>query len=363
MSEIKDTKAFSINDFLSWNLENTLKLSPKYQRNTVWNQNAKSYLIDSIIKGFPIPQIFYRQTIDINTRVTIREVIDGQQRLRAIIEFSENTFQIKKSHNTELGGKFYKDLDDTLKEQFLLYNIAVEIIKIKDDARIYEMFARLNTNNMALNKQELRNAKFWGEFKVFVYNQATKFKYFFIANKTFNDKEFSRMLDVEYLNSFVIQLIDGLTTDSGAKTDTYYRRYDNTFDKSDEVEHKLDYLFEILSKIFENNLFQTRLFHTKNYLFTLFTVLNYQIFDNKDNEIIKNEKFKFDEISKHIPLLVSKIMNFEANLSHTISDIEKNTNNDLDNYYILFDKLHRTRTTSVKERKERVKILSNYLCN
>ena len=45
MSDIKDTKAYSINDFLNWNDRDELTLSPKYQRNVVWNANAKSYHI------------------------------------------------------------------------------------------------------------------------------------------------------------------------------------------------------------------------------------------------------------------------------------------------------------------------------
>mgnify|MGYP006144613589 FL=1 len=94
MSEVKDTKSFSINDILSWKDNGELVLSPKYQRNKVWNLNAKSYLIDTILRGYPIPQIFIRQQIDISTRKTIREVIDGQQRIAAILEYFDNQFKI-----------------------------------------------------------------------------------------------------------------------------------------------------------------------------------------------------------------------------------------------------------------------------
>ena len=110
MTDIKDTKAYSINDFLNWYDNDELTLSPKYQRNAVWGYNAKSYLIDTIIRGFPIPQIFLRQSIDTNTRKTTREIIDGQQRIRSIIEFTENRFSILPSHNTEFGKKFYNEL-------------------------------------------------------------------------------------------------------------------------------------------------------------------------------------------------------------------------------------------------------------
>ena len=73
MNDIKDTKSFSINDILSWEENGELIVSPKYQRNKVWNLNAKSYLIDTIIKGYPIPQIFIRQQIDIASRKSFQQ--------------------------------------------------------------------------------------------------------------------------------------------------------------------------------------------------------------------------------------------------------------------------------------------------
>ena len=57
---------------------------------------------------------------------------------------------------------YYKDLDEDVQEQFLDYDLFVEVISEKDDTVIYDMFARLNTNNCVLNRQEIRNSKFWG---------------------------------------------------------------------------------------------------------------------------------------------------------------------------------------------------------
>lgn len=113
----------------------------------------------------PIPPIFMRQAIDVATKKTYREIIDGQQRLRAITEFVDNKFSISKSHNEEFGGMYYKDLDEDVQEQFLDYDLFVEVISEKDDTVIYDMFARLNTNNCVLNRQEIRNSKFWGDLK------------------------------------------------------------------------------------------------------------------------------------------------------------------------------------------------------
>ena len=77
MDKIKDTKVYNILDYLNWFRQNELDLKPRYQRNPVWDLKAKSYLIDTIIRGLPIPQIFIRQIIDTRTMKSKREVVDG----------------------------------------------------------------------------------------------------------------------------------------------------------------------------------------------------------------------------------------------------------------------------------------------
>src|SRR5665213_1338499 len=80
-----DSRAYSINDFLEWDASKQLELNPAFQRRSVWNPKAKSYLIDTILRGKPIPKVFLRQKINVTTRTSIREVVDGQQRLRTIL--------------------------------------------------------------------------------------------------------------------------------------------------------------------------------------------------------------------------------------------------------------------------------------
>jgi uncharacterized protein with ParB-like and HNH nuclease domain len=61
----------------------------KYQRKLVWTVDEKSFLIDSILKGLPIPLILLAQTKD--SRL---EIIDGLQRLNAIFSFIENRYAV-----------------------------------------------------------------------------------------------------------------------------------------------------------------------------------------------------------------------------------------------------------------------------
>ena len=73
---------YKVSDFLNWQKSDLLVLSPKFQRRSVWRPGAKSYLLDTIIKGYPIPIIFLReQKTDLTTLKHKREVVDGQQRV------------------------------------------------------------------------------------------------------------------------------------------------------------------------------------------------------------------------------------------------------------------------------------------
>ena len=226
MLKKKSPKIVQINDIIQWYESGELELSPKYQRNSVWNEKAKSYLMDTIIRGLPIPPIFMRQRIDVTSKKTYREIIDGQQRLRAITEYIQNKFPISKTHNELYGGKYYDDLEEEIKEQILEYDIFVEVINEKEDPVIYDMFARLNTNNCVLNRQELRNSRYWGEFKVAAYNTAAEYRELFYNNKIFNDKQFSRMEDVEFISVLLNVFINGIDSDTPTSIDKLYLKYD-----------------------------------------------------------------------------------------------------------------------------------------
>ena len=103
---------FKVSDFLSWQRSGSLMLSPAFQRNPTWDAGRKSFLIDTIIRGFPMPIIFLRKRKS-NTKTfePLREVVDGQQRLRTVIAFvapnllsdrsAGDDFAISKSHNQE----------------------------------------------------------------------------------------------------------------------------------------------------------------------------------------------------------------------------------------------------------------------
>lgn len=363
-SKLTDFKNYPIKDFLDWYEQDSLELSPKFQRNSVWNGQAKSYLIDTILRGLPIPPIFMKEYIDRTTKKTIREVIDGQQRLNAIITFYQNDFKIIKTHNKEFGNLSYEELDDDAQINFLGFNIPIVLIKTEDDSIVYDMFARLNTNNIVLNKQEVRNAKYWGEFKVFANKTATKYRRFLIDAKTFSDKKISRMADIELVNSFIIVILDGIIAESPNVVDKYYSNYENSFDNIEQVESRIFLIMSIIEQLFAIQTYSIKFFHTKVAIYTLFTAIYYLLYGENDfqkykifndNEVLNNDGNIKQELIKN---LIIKLEDFESTLMRTK---EGELEGDEYKQYKLFLDYHRTRTTSKKERVSRVTFLLDYL--
>ncbi len=337
MSEFFDTKTYSISEFIKWHSGNELNLSPKFQRNSVWNDQAKSYLIDSILRGLPIPPVFLRQSIDVQLAKIFREVIDGQQRLRTIIDFYSGKFVVKGPFaERNYRGKYYNDLDDVMKQAFLEYEIATQIVKSKPDSVIYDMFARLNTNNMVLNAQEVRNARFWGLFKGLIYELGRETKTLFTEWKIFKDKDFSRMKDYELINSLVIYLIDGVRSESPKIIDDYYKRFDETFPEIDNLLERFSTIISKIKLIYDDD-YSLTYFNRPRYFYTLFVCYD-----------------AYEKLHKSWPSTENVIQRLSS------LEVALESGETVDSIPELFkiNKLHLTRTTSIKERKERVAAVS-----
>lgn len=150
-------------DFVGWNEDGALILTPKFQRRDVWKTPARSYFIDSLLRDVPIPPIFIRLTQSPDRRRVIREVIDGQQRLRALLDFYGNKYALSKAVEN-VGGKRFSQLSDEQQKQIERSSFLCEVSKSIADEDVLEVFARVNTYSVGLNAQELRNGKYFGLF-------------------------------------------------------------------------------------------------------------------------------------------------------------------------------------------------------
>lgn len=212
-----------MNDFLEWHNTGLLQLSPKFQRRDVWSEKAKSYLVDTIISGKPIPKILLTQ--DLRGRKNIRIIIDGQQRLRAIIGYINDEFSIKKVHNEEYGGKKFSDLDEDVQSEILKYEIGTDLIYDLNTEDTLDIFSRLNTYSVRLNNQELLNASYLGGFKQSSYKLGHRYAEFWKENNIITDKQIARMAEAELASDLLVVVLDKVQ--SSKSISKYYDDYDD----------------------------------------------------------------------------------------------------------------------------------------
>ena len=259
---------YTINDFINWQEHEELVLVPYFQRRDVWASKAKSFLIDTIMRDLPIPGIIVRQSINPKTGKTIREVVDGQQRLRAIFEFYNNQIPVHKAHNKELGGLTFKDLPPTLQSQFRDYTLSVNVLRGASDAEILNIFARLNSYTLVLNGQEKLNAKYHGEFKTFIYRESSDYLNFFRERRILSNARIIRMGEAEFFSELIIAMIDGLQ--HGKKViENYYKTYDDEFPEADELKEKLSSIVTLIDAILGDKIRST-IYRKSNLFYSLF---------------------------------------------------------------------------------------------
>ena len=236
------TEQIRINELLRMNDSKRLVIQPKFQRRSVWPSEAQSYLIDTIIQGIPMPKIYLREIQSNGQRIT--EVVDGQQRLRAITGFGAGQFAILSRHQEKYGGMYFSDLPFSVQREFLEYEMTAEILANASDEDVSRLFARLNRYTVRINSQEDRHARFAGVFRQTVYQLSDKHIRELMALKVISEARFQRMREAELISDILGALVDGISDIT--KLDEIYERYDSGFPKQQEATGLYSQAFEYL---------------------------------------------------------------------------------------------------------------------
>jgi hypothetical protein len=238
---------FKVADFISWQKIGSLELSPAFQRRPVWPVGAKSLLIDTVLRGIPMPIIFVRERSDLSTLEPIRQIVDGQQRLRTLIAFidasllkdfnpSRDDFEIAKQHSKHLPGRTFNTLDNQSKRAILDYEFSVHVLPSDtEDREVLQIFARMNSTGYKLNDQELRNAEFFGDFKSVMYDLAYEQLPRWREWRVFSETDIARMIEVEETSDIVITMLNGVHGKNRRLLDGAYRNFNDAFPQRAEV--------------------------------------------------------------------------------------------------------------------------------
>ena len=151
---------------------------PEFQRSYVWNMRKASEFVDSILRGLPVPSMFFYDDID-NSRYL---VVDGQQRLNSLYSYIEKkTYGDKKfvlvgNIHPKWKGLSFDELEDEDRDRLedALLNITLMRQLAPDDGQssMYLAFQRINTGGVMLKAQEIRMAVSYGPLAKYIFNLA-----------------------------------------------------------------------------------------------------------------------------------------------------------------------------------------------
>jgi uncharacterized protein with ParB-like and HNH nuclease domain len=232
-----DYQTIIIQDVVNLERRHELNLRPWYQRRIVWTPQQQSYLINTIHEQKPIPSIYIRHSIDVGKSQSLREVVDGQQRLVAVLEYAADKFAAR--HPNHPKPVKFSQLTAKERHQFLTTGLSVGLLLGADDSDVIEIFGRINSVSKKLSPPEKRNANFSGEFKQFCLRQASARVDFWRSNNIFTALQIARMVEMQFVSELVMNMLGGLQDYSPKRIDDFYEDNDETFAKEADVTKSL----------------------------------------------------------------------------------------------------------------------------
>lgn len=222
-------------------IKDRIDTNPDFQRPAVWSRAQKQLLIDTILRGYDVPKLYWRK---IGSKPDKYDVVDGQQRLRAIFEFCAGEFALAKDaepiENDGIAKLKYSELPDDVRLKFDTYGLDVIILSETDEEEVREMFLRLQ-NGTTLKAQERRNAM-PGKMRDFV-RALSQHKFF--EKCGFNNSRFN--FDLVAAQMAALELEGGPCNVKSANLTAMYAdcaEFDATSPKAKKIRRVLDYLDE-----------------------------------------------------------------------------------------------------------------------
>lgn len=239
-----------------------LILQPEFQRKLVWATKHKEAFIDTILKGFPFPEIYIAQSgVDLDTFQSQQVVVDGQQRLSSIMCYVNGELDCKTIPT-------FKILSVNDKKSFLNYDVVVRDLKDASSETIKEIFRRINLTQYRLNDIEINNAIYEGEFigtaKRILDDLDED------AFPIFSDNELNRMGDLNYILMIMATLEECGYFAGKKKIEEYIVNYDEVYPNSDSMR---SLMLNVFDKIKGFSLSDDSMWYRKSNFFTLFVEL------------------------------------------------------------------------------------------
>jgi uncharacterized protein with ParB-like and HNH nuclease domain len=213
MAELRyEPKQQSVQDIINRYRTDSLNLEPGFQRYSVWSDADRRKLIDSIVRRYPLPAIFfYKRHQDGEIKY---DVIDGKQRLEAILRYVGEMRGKRFSACLQLDGEEARQDYDwkalvRLRKQTVVTDYSLQVIEVDGSlADVVDMFVRINSTGKALTGAEKRHAKYFANSAFFKASAklAEALAPTLVAHGILSETQISRMKHIELVSELMLSI-------------------------------------------------------------------------------------------------------------------------------------------------------------
>lgn len=324
-------------------IRNNIQLTPRFQRRDAWDITLKSRFIESLILGFPVPQIVLAASQEKGKFI----VLDGKQRLLTILQFygrsdeniPNNAFALRNlEFRRDLIGQKYEDIRSDLFLSTDVDNLDNQTIRtmvlrnIKDENFLYKIFLRLNVQSTPLSAQELRQALHHGSFINFLDDQSIKSQ---ALKKIFNSEHPDfRMRDVELLlryvgfHYFLSKYSGNLKSFLDMTCTELNKDWNNKHNDIENVVNQFEEAVQTTINIFgDKNFFRMWLSNDKKYRRRFNrAILDVMVFYFSDEIIRQSAERNQDKVQEALKKLCSSNNDFKEGVEGTTKNISQTYN-------------------------------------
>jgi hypothetical protein len=240
---------------------------------------------------------------------TVREIVDGQQRIRAVLDYMNGDYALTKLYAQKHKATKFSALSVEQQDKIRQYSFICEVFHGLSDAEVLDIFARVNTYSVPLNQQELLNGKYFGYFKTLAYELAYEHLEFWRRHSVFSETAIARMSEVELTSELLALIIDG-TQHKKDTLEKFYEDYDESFAGYDLTGNKFRSVIDSIDEVLGDEL-RTTEFRRPAFFYTLFTAFLNRLFPKgqarKASPISLSEKNKIRDRLLHISEAISQI--------------------------------------------------------
>ncbi|PIQ48357.1 MAG: hypothetical protein COW03_11000 [Cytophagales bacterium CG12_big_fil_rev_8_21_14_0_65_40_12] len=248
-------ETWTINKLIDAYSNEKLNLNPPYQRKYIWSLKDQQTLIDSLLRGFAIPNIFLFEK-----KKDVFEMVDGQQRTRTIIGFLKKAFK-------NLDNKYF---DEQIHSGLMSYEIPVTIIEeLEKDESIERFYSLVNRAGVHLNRPELNKSEYFDtHFQRLITELADLDN--FQSLGIFTELSTKRMNDVDFVAELVTLMKEGVS-DKKIKVDKLFET-DISVDDYEQLKSSFSQVIAIFKELDQITPIKKTRYKQRNDFYTLFDI-------------------------------------------------------------------------------------------